>query len=78
MEKKNNDDLEYIKKFSSITITDVCKKMGVDRSNLIKGKTSKKKMRLVRRGIESEVAKLYLMEEKEYEKTDDLLENKES
>lgn len=75
MEKTKNEDLEYIKKFSSISITDVCKKLGVDRSNLLNGRTTKRNMKLVRKGLESEVAKLYLMEEKKNVKTDDILEN---
>ena len=76
--EKINEDLEYIKKFSSITITDVCKKLGVDRSNLLNGRTSKKNMKLIRKGLESEVAKLYLMEEKDVKETNGLLENKSS
>ena len=68
MEKKTNEDLEYIKKFSSISVTDVCKKLGVDRSNLLNARTTQKKMKLVRKGLESEIAKLYLMEEKENDK----------
>lgn len=75
MTKIENEDLEYIKKFSSISVTEVCKKLGVDRSNLLNGRTSKKKMKLVRKGVESEFAKLYLMEENENVKTDDILEN---
>lgn len=75
MAKIENEDLEYIKKFSSISVTEVCKKLGVDRSNLLNGRTSKKKMKLVRKGLESEFAKLYLMEENENVKTDDILEN---
>ena len=74
--EKINEDLEYIKKFSSITITDVCKKLGVDRSNLLNGRTSKKNMKLIRKGLESEVAKLYLMEDKDVKETNGLLENK--
>lgn len=76
--EKINEDLEYIKKFSSITITDVCKKLGVDRSNLLNGRTSKKNMKLIRKGLESEVAKLYLMEDKDEKDTNGLLENKSS
>ena len=76
MEKKDNEDLEYIKKFSSISVTDVCKKLGVDRSNLLNARTTKKNMRLIRKGLESEIAKLYLMEEKkDVKETDDILED---
>ena len=74
MENKN-EDLEYIKKFSSISITDVCKKLGVNRANLLNGRTTKKNMKLVRKGLESEVAKLYLMEEKENDESTNILEN---
>lgn len=35
-------DLEFIKSFSKITITDTCKELGVNRENLYKGKTTKK------------------------------------
>lgn len=72
---ENNEDLEYIKKFSSITIKKVCEKMGVDRSNLMAGRTTQKNIKLVRKGLESEVAKLYLMDGEENVKTNDLLEN---
>ena len=73
--KEKNEDLEYIKKFSSISITDVCKKLGVNRANLLNGRTTKKNMKLVRKGLESEVAKLYLMEEKKNVETTNILEN---
>lgn len=76
--EKQNEDLEYIKKFSSISISNVCKKLGVDRSNLLNGRTSKKNMKLIRKGLESEFAKLYIMEETENVKTDDILEDKKS
>ena len=58
------DDLEYIKKFSQITIIEVCKKAGVNHSNLWSGKTSKKNINKVKKLLESEVAKLYIIEDK--------------
>lgn len=73
--KEKNEDLEYIKKFSSISITDVCKKLGVNRGNLLNGRTTKKNMKLVRKGLESEVAKLYLMEDGKNVESSNLLEN---
>ena len=57
------EDLDYIKKFSKITLKNVCKKTKVDTSNLFKGKASKKKINKVRRQIESDIARLYLMED---------------
>ena len=54
------EDLEYIKKFSKITVKSVCDKTSVDKSNLFSGRTSKENIKKVREQIESEVAKLYL------------------
>lgn len=73
--KEKNEDLVYIKKFSSISITDVCKKLGVNRANLLNGRTTKKNMKLVRKGLESEVAKLYLMEDEKNVESSNILEN---
>lgn len=56
------DDLEYIKKFSKITIKDVCNKSKVNRSNVLNGKASKKTINKVKKQIESEVAKLYIID----------------
>lgn len=57
------DDLEYIKKFSQITIREVCNKAGVNPSNLWSGRTSKKNIKKVRKLLESEVARLYIIED---------------
>lgn len=62
------DDLEYIKNFSKISVKDVCEKKKVDRSNVINGRTTKENIKKVRKGIENEIAKLYLeKDEKEVE-----------
>lgn len=55
-------DLEYIKKFSKITITKVCKKLDINRGNLLNGRTTKSNIKKVREELESEVAKLYIKE----------------
>lgn len=60
-----NEDLEYLKKFSKITITEVCKKAKVDSSNLYKGTASKKSIKKVRKILESEVAKLYIIKDEQ-------------
>jgi hypothetical protein len=57
------EDLEYIKKFSKISISKVCEKENVKTSNLYVGKISKEKQHKVRARIESEIAKLYLKED---------------
>ena len=56
------EDLEYIKKFSKITMKSICEKAKVDKANVFSGKASKKNINKVKRQIESEVAKLYLVE----------------
>ena len=48
-------DLEYIKKFNSIQITKVCKKLGIDYSNLISGRSSKANEEKVKKELESEL-----------------------
>ena len=55
------EDLEYIKKFSKISIKSVCDKAKVDKANLYAGRTSKKNIRKVRKYIESNIAELYLL-----------------
>ena len=59
----SNDDLDYIKKFSQITINEACKKAKVNVSNVWSGKASKKSINKVRKVLESEVAKLYIIED---------------
>ena len=41
-------DLEYIKKFSKITISKICRKNKINRSNLYNGKSTRRNERLVR------------------------------
>lgn len=64
-----NEDLEYIKNFSKISITKVCEKKKINRSNLLTGKCkdNKAKAKQIRKQIESEIAKLYVLENKEGE-----------
>lgn len=57
-------DLEFIKKFSKITITGACKKAKVDRAGLLTNRVKEDKIKKVREEIESEIAKLYIKEEK--------------
>lgn len=59
------DDLEYIKSFSKINITKACKKLGINRGNLLNNKTTKENIIKVRKELESEVAKLYIKKEVE-------------
>lgn len=57
------DDLEYIKRFSKISITGICEKKGINRANLLNNTTTRKNKRIVREEIESEIAKLYIKED---------------
>ncbi len=56
-------DLEYIKKFNSIQITKICKKLNIDYANLISGRSKKENVKRVRKELESEFAKLYINKE---------------
>jgi hypothetical protein len=58
-------NLEFIQNFSKISIAGICRKLKIDRSNLITGRTSEENIKMVRKYIESELAKLYLIKEVE-------------
>ena len=62
-----DEDLLFIKSFSKIKIDKVCKRLGIDKSNLWSGKTSKTNIKRVRRLIESEIGELYLYKEIKHE-----------
>lgn len=68
-----NKDLDYIKKFSKITIARACAIAGVKKNNLWSGKASKQKIEKVKRILESNVAELYLLKEDEDVKTNNTL-----
>lgn len=67
----NVEDLDFIKNFSKINIKKICKDKKVNRSNVLNGIASKNVIKLVRKGIESEYAKLYL-EDKDDKKDNSL------
>lgn len=52
------DDLEFIKSFCKIHITDICKKLKIDKSNLYKRKISKENMHKVRLELEKQIEEL--------------------
>lgn len=51
-------DLDYIRKFSKITVKGACKENGVNSSNLYAGRCSDEKVHIVRQCIEAKIAKL--------------------
>lgn len=57
------EDLEYIKKFTKISVNKVCKELGYNTANILKGKATSERVHNVRRLIEEKQAKLYLMED---------------
>lgn len=57
------EDLEYIKKFTKISVNKVCKELGYNTANILKGKATTERVHNVRRLIEEKQAKLYLMED---------------
>lgn len=57
------ENLEYIKKFSKINIASICRKLNIDRGNLINGRLKENINKSVREEIESELAKLYIIED---------------
>lgn len=58
------EELEYIKKFNKIKISNICKKLKIDSSNLLRGKTKKENYILVKKCIENEIAHLYIRNDK--------------
>lgn len=62
-EPKNikNEDYLFIRGFTSIHLTDICKKLKISRGTIISaGYSDESKYKLVRKEIEKEIAKLYL------------------
>lgn len=57
------DDLEFIQKFSKIKVAAICEKLNISRQNVYNGRTSKENLKKIRKTIESEFAKLYVMED---------------
>lgn len=53
-------NLDYLRGFSKITISNVCKKVNLNSKNIYRQKEDK--LELVKKEIESEIAKLYIKE----------------
>lgn len=56
--KKDNEDIQFIKKFSNITIKKACEKAGVNRSNLTNGYTSDENISKVKKELEKMLKEL--------------------
>lgn len=55
-------DLEFIKKFSKIQISKICKKHNITRQNIYQGNASEEKIKIVRDEIFEELKKLFMGE----------------
>lgn len=53
---------KFIRNFSKITISGICKKLNVERTNIILGTTSEENLEKVKEEIQKEIAKLYIGE----------------
>lgn len=54
------DELKFIKMFQKITLTKVCKNLGISRSNIVSGGASRENYIKIKKEIEKEIAKIYL------------------
>lgn len=66
------EPLEFIKKFSKINITDICRYLKIDRSNLLRGLSSKENEKKVKNEIILRMFQLFLEEEEKNEKINTL------
>lgn len=57
------DDLKFIKKFGKISIARICRELKIDYRNLYNNRTTKSNISTVKKHIESEYAKLYIIKD---------------
>ena len=62
LHKKENKDYQFIINFNRIKLSDICKKLNINRSSLYQAHIKIEDFRRVREEIESELAKLYIKE----------------
>lgn len=54
--------INYFRNFSEVTVSGICRDLGLSKANIFKGTASLEKMKLVKKEIEKRVAKLYIGE----------------
>lgn len=54
----NEKDLKYIKEFSKITISSICKELNINRANVLNGIASTQNIKKVREKIEEKIKDL--------------------
>lgn len=58
MNVNKEKNLKYIKGFMKISLSSVCKELGIDRDNVKNGRASEKNIELVRKTIEQKIKEL--------------------
>ena len=53
-----SDDLQFLKEFSKITISQVCRDLNIDRGNLMNGRASESNTKLVKEELKRRLATL--------------------
>lgn len=53
--KDKEKNLRYIKRFSKITVSSICKELKINRANVLNGKASAKNIEKVKRKIEEKI-----------------------
>ena len=59
MDRESDLNLEFIKSFCNISISKICKDLGISRTSISSGKAKKNDIRKVRVILEEEIDKLY-------------------
>ena len=59
MEKESDLNLQFIKAFCNISVSKICKDLGISRSSISSGKAKNNDIRKVRVILEEELDKLY-------------------
>lgn len=59
---------EFIKEFQKIKLTNICKRLKVNQSNVISNQTSEENYRRIREAIEKELLELFTKDNKNSEK----------
>ena len=55
-------DLKFIKEFSKISLTNICKELNVDKSNIYRGISSPDKIKIVKEEIQKKLEELKRLE----------------
>lgn len=62
---RKEKNLKFIKNFSAINISSICKKYKISRTGVYNGEISAEKLEIIREEIESEIGKLFIKDDKD-------------